>query len=580
MVDILLKLISFISLGLIIYDFGFDKTIVANSFINVSYFTLLSIYLIFDAFKTFKNISELKFKSIAKIVFHLLAILIACFYSFQHNVSIVLAVENYLYFYVLTFLVIFFLEVNNILSSIYTLKFSPAIIFAGSFFILIMIGSLLLMLPNSTTKGSIGIVDAIFTCTSSVCVTGLVVLDTGKDFTLMGQTIIIILIQLGGLGMLTLTSFFAYFFKGASSYQENLYLRDFLSSDQIGGLLGFALKIVLLTLFIELIGAILIFINIPNGYYNSLFEKIYFSVFHSVSAFCNAGFSTLTNNFYNENFRFSYNIHLILSFLIIFGGLGYAVTFNLFNYLKLKIKSLYFKYILKIENYHKSLNVLTLNSKIVVFTTLFLLIISTVAFMFTEFHNTLEEHTSFYGKLVTSFFDTTVLRTAGFNSVDLSALTVPTVLFSLILMWIGASPASTGGGIKTSTFALAVMNIYSTVTGKHRIEIGTREIPQDTVNRAFTIIMLSLFVLIISVTIIAMIEPNIDILAITFECFSAYATVGSSLGITGTLSDSSKVVLIIVMFIGRVGTINLLIGMLKQVQDLPYKYPKESILIN
>ena len=580
MIDLILKIISFISMIIIIYDIGYDKSNATYTFIIASYFVLINLYLIFDIVKAVKKISEIKIRNILKIVILLLTTMLVFVSAYQQKISLLTAIENYQFVYITAFVLIFFFEINNILASIYKLKFSPAIIFSLSFILLITIGGFLLMLPNSTTNGSISIIDAFFTSTSAVCVTGLVVLDTGKDFTLMGQTIIIALIQLGGLGMLTLTSFFAYFFKGGASYQENLYMKDFLSSDQIGGLLGYALKIVFLTLFIELIGAVLIFINIPDGYYNTVFEKIYFSIFHSVSAFCNAGFSTLTNNFYNEYFKFNYNIHLILSFLIIFGGLGCAVTFNLFNYSKQKVKSLYYKHIKKLKNYHKSLNVLTLNSKIVVFTTVMLLIAGTLLFLMTELSNTLADHTSFYGKFVTAFFNTTVLRTAGFNSVDLSILRVPTVVFSIFLMWIGASPASTGGGIKTSTFALAVMNIYSTISGKNRIEVGTREIPQDSVNRAFSIIILSLFTFAMAVFIVSIFEPNIGILAISFECMSAFATVGSSLGITSSLSDASKITLILVMFIGRVGAINILIGMLKQVQNLTYKYPSESILIN
>jgi Trk-type K+ transport system membrane component len=385
---------------------------------------------------------------------------------------------------------------------------------------------------------------------------------------------------LGGLGMLTLTSFFAYFFKGAASYQENLYLKDFLSSDQINGLLSFALKIVLLTLFFEFVGAILIYINLPSNLYSTFFDKAFFSVFHSISAFCNAGFSTLSNSFYDEYFRFNYNIHLFLSILFLLGGLGYSVIFNVFTYLKVKILSLYKKYIVKAENYQKSINIITLNTKIVLYTSLILIVVGTTAFFVGEYNNTLLDHESLYGKFITALFGGTTPRTAGFNTVDMSVLTMPTVLIILLLMWIGASPASTGGGIKTSTFALAIMNIYSTVSGKNRIEVGTREIPQDSVNRAFSIIAISLLVLGLSTFLISSIEKDMDFLKVAFECFSAYATVGLSLGITASLSSASKIVLIFVMFIGRVGAINILIGLLKQVQNLPYKYPKESVLIN
>lgn len=580
MIEILLRIISFSSLGLLVYEFGFKQTSTSIIYLNFSYFALLLFYVILDSIKLFKNILKIKFISIVKLILPLIALMLMVFSSFNEDLTLIESFEKYQIVYIISLIIIIIPEIINLISKLYNQKFSPAIIFVGSFQLLIIIGGLLLMLPNSTENSNINPVDAFFTSTSAVCVTGLSVLDTGKDFTLFGQTIILVLIQLGGLGMLTLTSFFAYFFKGAASYQENLYLKDFLSSEQINGLLSFALKIVLFTLLLESIGAFLIFINLPNELYNSFSEKIYFSVFHSVSAFCNAGFSTLSSGFYEEYFRFNYNIHLLLSILFIVGGLGYSVIFNLFTFFKVKIISLYKKYIKQIQNYQKSINVITLNTKIVLYTTLILIFIGTVSFFIGEVNNTLVEHESIYGKIVTSFFGGTTPRTAGFNTIDMSVITMPTILILLLLMWIGASPASTGGGIKTSTFALAMLNIYSTITGKNRIEVGTREIPQDSVNRAFSIMAISLLVLGLSTFIISSIEKEIEFLSIAFECFSAYATVGLSLGITTSLSDSSKIVIIFVMFIGRVGAINILIGLLKQVQNLPYKYPKESVLIN
>lgn len=580
MIEILLRIISFSSLGLLVYEFGFKQTSTSIIYLNFSYFALLLFYVILDIIKLFKNIAIIKFISIVKLILPLIALMLMVFSSFNEDLTLIESFEKYQIVYIFSLIIIIIPEIINLISKLYNQKFSPALIFVGSFQLLIVIGGLLLMLPNSTENSSINPVDAFFTSTSAVCVTGLSVLDTGKDFTLFGQTIILVLIQLGGLGMLTLTSFFAYFFKGAASYQENLYLKDFLSSEQINGLLSFALKIVLFTLLLESIGAFLIFINLPNEVYNSFSEKIYFSVFHSVSAFCNAGFSTLSSGFYNEYFRFNYNIHLLLSILFIVGGLGYSVIFNLFTFIKVKIISLYKKYIKQIQNYQKSINVITLNTKIVLYTTLILIFIGTVSFFIGEVNNTLVEHESIYGKIVTSFFGGTTPRTAGFNTIDMSIITMPTILILLLLMWIGASPASTGGGIKTSTFALAILNIYSTITGKNRIEVGTREIPQDSVNRAFSIIAISLLVLGLSTFIISSLEKEIEFLSIAFECFSAYATVGLSLGITSSLSDASKIVIIFVMFIGRVGAINILIGLLKQVQNLPYKYPKESVLIN
>lgn len=578
--NIISRIISLSAFGLIIYDFGFNTSLEIRELLQYFYFLILVSFIVIESIKIFKNILDAKWITFLEPIIPFVTVILILFNSFEYNIKFTESVLQFKFLHIISMFIIIIPELIAFISHLYKRKFSPAILFTVSFQLLIIIGSLLLLLPNATTNHSLSIVDAIFTSTSAVCVTGLIVLDTGKDFTMFGQTIILVLIQLGGLGMLTLTSFFAYFFKGTSSYQENLYLKDFLSSNEMSGLLGFALKIVLFTLIIELIGAFFIYINIPTSEYPYFFDRVYFAIFHSVSAFCNAGFSTLTNNMYDEIFRFNYNIHLMLTILFIVGGLGYAVIFNVFKYVKVKVVTLYKKYVLKVLNYQKSINVLTLNTKIVLLSSSVLLIVGTFSFFFAEYNNTLVEHTTFTGKFITSLFGGATPRTAGFNTVDLSQLTMPTIMITLLLMWIGASPASTGGGIKTSTFAIAMLNLVATITGKNRIEIGTREIPQVSINRAFSIMLISLLVLGISIVLISSIDKDIEFLSIAFECFSAYSTVGLSLGITALLSDTSKIILVLVMFIGRVGAINILIGLLRQIQSLPYRYPQESVIIN
>lgn len=573
------RLLSISAFGLLVYDFGFTHSNEIDHFMQYFYFAFLILFVIFETISIFKNILEANWVTFIKPILPLITISIILFNTYERNVAFYDSIEKYKFLYIISMFIIIVPEILYLLSKLYKKKFSPAIIFVGSFIIMVIIGTLLLLLPNATTHG-ISVIDALFTSTSAVCITGLVVVDTGKDFTLFGQTIILFLFQLGGLGMLTLTSFFAYFFKGASSYQENLFLKDFLSSENITGLLSYSIKIVLFTLLLEGIGAFLIYINIPEEHYPEIFDRVFFAIFHSVSAFCNAGFSTLSNSFYEETFRFNYNIHLAIALLFILGGLGYNVIFNLYKYFKTKTVTFYKKYVLKIENYQKAINVITLNTKIVIYTSIILMIIGSLAFFIGEYNNTLSEHTTLWGKLVTSFFGGNTPRSAGFNTVDTSQLTMPIIMITLLLMWIGAGPASTGGGVKTSTFALAMLNLYATVTGKNRIEIGTREVPQTSVNRAFTIISISLLVLGISIFLISAKETHLSFLDIAFECFSAYGPVGLSLGITSELSDFSKIVLSVTMFIGRVGAINILIGMLKQIQSLPYRYPQESVLIN
>lgn len=389
-----------------------------------------------------------------------------------------------------------------------------------------------------------------------------------------------LLIQFGGLGVLTFTSFFAYFFKGGSSFREGLYVKDFLSSDNLSNVLRLAVKIVLFTLGIELLGAvcILLFAQEPLSAMG-WGSRLFFAAFHSVSAFCNAGFSTLSMGMYDEGYRSLYGFQLTIAILFIFGGLGFNIMFNFYAYFKtlfIRIK----RKVLYEETFIWPVRAITLNSRIVLVTTLILIVVGTVFMFFVEYNNVLKEHDSFGGKLITAFFCAVTPRTAGFNSVDMTLLSTPTILLTLLLMWIGASPASTGGGIKTSTFAIATLNIFSVASGRYFIELGKREIDDTSVKRAFAIICISLIVIGFAVFFISWLEPDKDLMGIAFECFSAYSTVGLSLGITPQLTDASKIILIVVMFVGRIGTLNLLIGIIRQVNSRYHRYPTENILIN
>ncbi|WP_373058904.1 TrkH family potassium uptake protein [Zunongwangia sp. H14] len=454
---------------------------------------------------------------------------------------------------------------------------NPAQLFIMSFLLIIMVGTILLMLPKATHEG-ISLVDALFTATSAVCVTGLIVVDTGTYFTQFGQTIILILIQLGGLGIMTFASYFSYFFRGKSSYENQLMLKDITNSEKIGDVFSVLKKIVALTFLIEFFGAIFIYFTIDKATISSIGQRIFFAVFHTVSGFCNAGFSTLKNSLYEPEFRFNYPMQLIIAALFILGGIGFPILFNLYKYLKHNFRNRILNLFRK-ENVVYSPWILNLNTRIVLFTSFFLTVAGTGLFYYFEYNNTLQEH-SWFGKIVTSFFTAATPRTAGFNSVDMSALNFATLMIILLLMWIGASPASTGGGIKTSTFAIATLNFLSIAKGKDRVEVYRREVSALSIRRAFAIIALSLMVIGIAVFLIASFDSDKSLLSIAFECFSAYSTVGLSVGITAKLSAASKLVIIATMFIGRVSMLTILISIMRRVKHLNYKYPTEEILIN
>ncbi|AWM13723.1 potassium transporter [Flavobacterium sp. NRK F10] len=467
----------------------------------------------------------------------------------------------------------FLLRLMVFVRHIYDIYFNPAIVFVGSFVILALSGAFLMMLPSATTNG-ITFTNALFTATSAVCVTGLAVVDTANDFTIVGQSIILVLIQLGGIGILTFTSFFAFFFRGSSSFREGLNTRDFIAHEGLKDVFRAALNVVIFTLSVEIIGAIFIYTSILKT--ATIENKLYFSIFHSVSAFCNAGFSILSSGLYDEHIRFNYYFQWIIMILIVFGGLGHNIIFNFYQYIKTYVTEFFDKKIV-----HKDVKIITLNSKIVIYTTTVLLVSGWIFLFFSEYNNTMEAHRTFFGKITTAAFNSVTPRTAGFNVIDFSQMTVPSLLFVIFLMWIGASPASTGGGIKTSTFALATLNILAIARGKERIQIFGRRISSESTSRAFAILCISLIVIGIAIMALLILEPQgTPLLTVAFECFSAYSTVGLSLNFTPTLSEPSKYVIIAVMFIGRIGMLNLMIGILRQINHQFYQYPKENILIN
>jgi trk system potassium uptake protein len=450
---------------------------------------------------------------------------------------------------------------------------NPAQLFILSFAALVFAGTLLLMLPNSTYNGIL-LVDALFTSTSAVCVTGLSVVDVGKFFTPLGQTILMLLMQAGGIGIMTFTSYFGYFFKGGASYQNRLIIQDMTNSERIADVFSTLKKILLITFLIEFTGALIIYASLNNIMVPGIGHRIFFSLFHAVSAFCNAGFSTLTNSFYETGFRFNYLLHMTVAVLIIVGGIGFPIILNALNY----FKHLILNHTFSKKPIHAPW-VLGLNARIVLITTISLLVAGTALIYLLEYNNTLAEHHGL-GKLVTAFFAATTPRTAGFNSVDTTALKFSTILIVMLLMWIGASPGSTGGGIKTSTIAIAILNFLSIAKGKDRIEVYKREISAISTRRAFATLSLSLILIGVSVFCLAISDSDKDLIKLAFESVSAFGTVGLSLGITSALSTVGKIVIILTMFIGRVSMLTILVAFMRRIVNLKYKFPTEDVLIN
>jgi trk system potassium uptake protein TrkH len=472
---------------------------------------------------------------------------------------------------------LFILEISRLKLDLVSKHFNPAQLFMVSFGFIIISGALLLRMPMSTTS-PITFVDAVFTSTSAVCVTGLAVVDTATRYTFLGKLIVLGLIQIGGIGVMTITSFFGFFFKETSSFREQILLRDYLSEDSFNGILKTLMKVVLITLIIESIGAAFIYFSLQPIGLGSIGANIRFAIFHSVSAFCNAGFSTLTDNLYDVRIRENYYLHYSIANLIVLGGLGFPVLINIYSYLKAQV--IWFsEYIKYRKPYIHRVGMITFNSKIVIFSTLILLVLGTISFYLFE-ANATQKGMDMNGKLALSYFQSVSPRTAGFNSFSMDALAKPSILIMIFLMWVGASPVSTGGGVKTSTFAIALLNMIRIIRGKNHIEIHRHEIHEYSVNKAFAIIILSIFIICIGVLGIFLIDGHEGLLRIVFECFSAFGTVGLSLNLTPFLADGSKWILILLMYMGRMGCITLLLSLSRTTtgQSL-YRYPKENIII-
>ena len=455
--------------------------------------------------------------------------------------------------------------------------FNPTILFVISFLFLILIGTLLLMLPKAGLEHPLPFIDALFMATSAVCITGLSTIDVATVFSPFGHAVLLILIQLGGLGIMTFTGFFGYFFSGGFSYKNQLMYSEFLGQNKVASVISTLLKIIFLTLFFEVIGAIFIFFNTEAADFRSTSDRVFFAVFHAVSAFCNAGFSTAIDDIYHTSIRYNYSVQLILAGLFIAGGFGFAIIFNVYTFVKRWAINFFHKLVTNKPYVYRAW-VIHFNTRLVMSMTAILLVGSTLLTYLLEYGNTLQEHPTFWGKWVAAFFMGNSSRTAGFSIVDMDSLSAPTIVLSVLLMWIGAAPGSTGGGIKTTTFAIAILNIISLARGKDKLEIFGRDIAPESIHKAFAIIALSIFAVGITVFALSITDGHLGLVSITFESFSAYATCGLSLGITPLLSPAGKAIIIGCMFIGRVGLLTLLVALIKNVKSRSYEYPQEKVL--
>ncbi len=440
-------------------------------------------------------------------------------------------------------------------------QLTPPQILTSGFATVIFIGTLLLNTPMASVEtGSVGWVDALFTATSAVCVTGLVVVDTGTYWSVFGQSVIAILIQIGGLGFMTMATLFAVVLGRKISLKERLIIQQAIGQDTISGVVRFTLYLLVIAFSIEAVGAVILAFQFVPEF--GLKTGIGYAVFHAISAFCNAGFDLMGNGSSLTGYVTNPLVNLTVITLILTGGIGFTVLLDLYNASRPKDFSLH--------------------TRIVLLISIGLLLVGTVIYLLLEWNNpgTLGNLNG-PQKLMASIFQSVTPRTAGFNTIDTGSLTDASQFFTIILMFIGGSPASTAGGIKTVTFGVVLLMAVSVIRGNDRVTIFNKTIPADIIKRAMTVAIIAVNLVIGITMIMTVMEPNFAFMQILFEVTSAFGTVGLSTGITPQLSDASRLLLVLVMYSGRVGILTVAFALARKqhnYRDL-VRYAEEKVIV-
>lgn len=569
----------------LIYQYGFELTPETADKLNTLYKTVWIVFLADMSLHWLLEYADTrkKYRKLAWVLSILLYLTLVpvIFHRPEDNGSILMFWEilHSRLYHVVVLSVLSLLQLSNGLVRLLGKRTNPSLILAVSFFIIILVGTGLLMLPRCTISG-ISWVDSLFISTSAVCVTGLTSVDLTTTFTTEDFIVILLLIQIGGLGVMTLTSFFALFFMGNTSLYNQLVVRDMVNSKSLGSLLSTLLYTLGFTLVIETMGMITIWLSIHGTMGMNLEEELAFAVFHSISAFCNAGFSTLPGNLGNPLMMNNHNLfYVLISILVILGGIGFPILVNLKEIIFYRLKRMTQFLLRKNKVSAKSVQLYNLNTRIVVTMTFLLLAAGTLILLAFEWNHAFAGM-SIAEKCTHAFFNAACPRTAGFSSVDFSLFGIQSILIYILLMWIGGGAQSTAGGIKVNAFAVVILNLAAVIRGSQRVEVHGRELAHDSIRRSNATVVMSLIILFVSIFLLSWLEPTLPLLSLTFEAVSALSTVGSSLNLTPLLQESSKLVIVVLMFVGRVGLITMMLGIVKQKKNTKYKYPSDNIIIN
>ncbi len=437
---------------------------------------------------------------------------------------------------------------------------TPAQLIAVSFASTILVGTVLLALPIAHAPGhAVGILNALFTSTSAVCVTGLVVVDTGTAFSVFGKVVLMLLIQVGGLGILTMGTLLALASGRRIGFRQRLGLSAQINVNQVGGVVRVVRAIFVVVFALEAIGALLLYL--PFEALEGAGSGAFYALFHSISAFNNAGFG-----FYPDSLaRFVHDplVNLVVMTLIILGGLGFMVIFNVGSHFRFGRRS-----------------PLTLHTKLALTATASLIVAGAIIILAFEWGNPATMgHLGVPDKILAALFQSVTPRTAGFNTLDYSHARPATLLFTMLLMFVGGAPGSTAGGIKTVTFFVLIGSAWSMSRGHGDMTLFQRRISAQTAVKAGAIALLGMLLVGAAVTGLTITDPDKSMLQLGFESVSAFGTVGLSTGVTGALSRGGRIIIIVLMYLGRLGPMTLALALIERQSDMRIRYPAEDVVI-
>lgn len=572
-----LAALSVVSTFVMLY--GFDEPVLSVSLLYVIQFVALNIFLAekvirFSNAQSKRDFLKMNWFEIPLFILLFLAVLGAgrWFALGSPGLAILITIDAYLVLQVIS-------KLCRTMVAVAATGKNPPRALAGLFVILIGAGSGLLMLPRSHTLPRMNYTDAVFTAASATCVTGLIVKDTGTDFTPMGQVVILTLIQLGGLGIVIFGAVMAMILGQALSMRETAAMQDLLNAEALSRIARMIAFIFLATLIIEAAGAVFLYPmwdQAPSRY-TTPEGKWFCSIFHSVSAFCNAGFSLFQRNLID--YKASAGVYGVIAPLIVLGGLGFGVLYNLLAFGRDRVVRLFQTYTSRGRMFFTRPPVrLQLQTKIVLFVSALLIVMGTLALMLFERCSANPAH---QGDFRAALFQSITARTAGFNTVDIASLSEAAKFVLILLMFIGGSPGSTAGGIKTVTFAVVVMIAWASFRKRRDVEMFGRSVRLLVVGRAMTVVLLFGIMLLISTfaLVITERENGFAFLDILFEAASALATVGLSTGITPVLTMAGKWIIIVTMLIGRLGPLTLLAGLTHEIRPAGFDYPSEPVIV-